>query len=97
MDRNDQIVTRYMADGDFQAAAYPILAREIFDAVEEHKRPADRTPGASQTSSPSANLGLLLVSDNARAFGRSGAKLTGFSTSLLFVTEPDCIDIASPC
>jgi type I restriction enzyme R subunit len=33
MGENDKIVTRYMADRDFQAAAYPILAREIFDAV----------------------------------------------------------------
>ena len=31
--RNDQIVTRYMADKEFQASAYPILAREIFDDV----------------------------------------------------------------
>jgi type I restriction enzyme R subunit len=33
MGENDKIVTRYMADHDFQAAAYPILVREIFDAV----------------------------------------------------------------
>lgn len=33
MSQNDKIVTRYMSDRDFQAAAYPILAREIFDAV----------------------------------------------------------------
>jgi type I restriction enzyme R subunit len=33
MGENDNIVTRYMADRDFQAAAYPLLAREIFDAV----------------------------------------------------------------
>jgi type I restriction enzyme R subunit len=33
MGENDKIVTRYMADRDFQASAYPILAREIFDAV----------------------------------------------------------------
>jgi hypothetical protein len=30
---NDKIVTRYMADREFQASAFPILAREIFDAV----------------------------------------------------------------
>lgn len=35
MGENDKIVTRYMSDKDFQAAAYPILAREIFDAVRE--------------------------------------------------------------
>ena len=33
MAENDQIVTRYMADKEFQAAAFPILAREIFEAV----------------------------------------------------------------
>jgi hypothetical protein len=33
MAENDQIVTRYMADRDFQGSAFPILAREIFDAV----------------------------------------------------------------
>ena len=33
MTENDQIVTRYMADKEFQASAFPILAREIFNAV----------------------------------------------------------------
>ena len=33
MAQNDQIVTRYMADKEFQASAFPILAREIFNAV----------------------------------------------------------------
>ena len=33
MAENDRIVTRYMDDGDFQRTAFPILAREIFDAV----------------------------------------------------------------
>jgi type I restriction enzyme, R subunit len=33
MSENDKIVTRYMADQDFQNSAYPILAREIFEAV----------------------------------------------------------------
>jgi len=37
MGENDKIVTRYMADRDFQAAAYPILVREIFDAVREQR------------------------------------------------------------
>src|SRR5215467_3173347 len=36
MGENDKIVTRYMGDRNFQAAAYPILAREIFDAVREN-------------------------------------------------------------
>ena len=33
MAENDKIVTRYMADRDFQGSAFPILAKEIFDAV----------------------------------------------------------------
>jgi type I restriction enzyme R subunit len=33
MDENDRIVTRYMADREFQGSAFPILAREIFEAV----------------------------------------------------------------
>ena len=33
MAENDQIVTRYMADKEFQASAFPILARKIFDDV----------------------------------------------------------------
>jgi type I restriction enzyme, R subunit len=33
MSENDKIVTRYMADEDFQGSAFPILAKEIFDAV----------------------------------------------------------------
>jgi type I restriction enzyme R subunit len=30
---NDKIVTRYMADQEFQSSAFPILARKIFEAV----------------------------------------------------------------
>ncbi len=33
MSENDKIVTRYMDDGEFQRTAFPILAREIFEAV----------------------------------------------------------------
>lgn len=33
MAENDKIVTRYMADQEFQGSAFPILAREIFEAV----------------------------------------------------------------
>jgi type I restriction enzyme, R subunit len=33
MGENDRIVTRYMSDKDFQGSAFPILAREIFEAV----------------------------------------------------------------
>ena len=37
MAENDQIVTRYMADKEFQASAFPILAREIFDTVRSQR------------------------------------------------------------
>ena len=37
MAENDQIVTRYMADKEFQASAFPVLAREIFDAVRSQR------------------------------------------------------------
>ena len=30
---NDKIVTRYMADQEFQGTAFPILAKEIFEAI----------------------------------------------------------------
>ncbi|MBM2812886.1 MAG: restriction endonuclease subunit, partial [Chloroflexi bacterium] len=33
MSENDQIVTRYMEDAVFRGSAFPILAREIFDAI----------------------------------------------------------------
>jgi type I restriction enzyme R subunit len=33
MGDNDKIVTRYMADNDFQGAAFPILAKEIFETI----------------------------------------------------------------
>jgi type I restriction enzyme R subunit len=43
---NDKIVTRYMADRDFQSSAFPILAREIFEAVHARNRISgyDTTP-----------------------------------------------------
>ena len=34
---NDKIVTRYMDDQEFQNASFPILAKEIFDAVHPAK------------------------------------------------------------
>ena len=49
MSQNDKIVTRYMADRDFQAAAYPILAREIFDAVRA-KETGESDSSRSNTS-----------------------------------------------
>jgi type I restriction enzyme R subunit len=39
MTENDKIVTRYMEDGEFQRTAFPILAREIFDAVHASQKP----------------------------------------------------------
>ena len=33
MAENDKIVTRYMADQEFQGSAFPILAKEIFEAI----------------------------------------------------------------
>jgi len=39
MTENDKIVTRYMEDGEFQRTAFPILAREIFEAIRaEHSQ-----------------------------------------------------------
>jgi type I restriction enzyme R subunit len=37
MGDNDKIVTRYMADADFQNSAFPILAREIFETIQAGK------------------------------------------------------------
>jgi type I restriction enzyme R subunit len=37
MGENDKIVTRYMADREFQGSAFPILAKEIFEAVRAAK------------------------------------------------------------
>jgi type I restriction enzyme, R subunit len=46
MGENDKIVTRYMADNDFQGTAFPILAKEIFETVREkaEQPPVDSTP-----------------------------------------------------
>ena len=33
MSENDKIVTRYMDDGEFQRVAFPILSKQIFEAV----------------------------------------------------------------
>ena len=44
MGENDKIVSRYMADRDFQASAFPILAREIFDAVRAQTGQSDNSP-----------------------------------------------------
>jgi type I restriction enzyme R subunit len=44
MSENDRIVTRYMDDGEFQGSAFPILAREIFEAVRLHADGISSTP-----------------------------------------------------
>lgn len=37
MSENDKIVTRYMDDGEFQRVAFPILSKQIFEAVRANK------------------------------------------------------------
>lgn len=39
---NDKIVTRYLDDQEFQGAAFPVLAREIFDSINSDKGPTGR-------------------------------------------------------
>lgn len=41
MSENDKIVTRYMDDKEFQGLAYPILAREIFEAIRSRGSEAE--------------------------------------------------------
>jgi type I restriction enzyme R subunit len=38
MGDNDKIVTRYMADREFQGSAFPVLAREIFETVRSSEQ-----------------------------------------------------------
>ena len=45
---NDQIVTRYMEDKEFQSSAFPILAREIFEAVRSQSNDNFSTKAAPQ-------------------------------------------------
>ena len=45
MGENDKIVPRYMADQEFQGSAFPILAREIFEAVRARR--TDASSGAT--------------------------------------------------
>jgi type I restriction enzyme R subunit len=40
MGENDKLVTRYIADDDFQGAAFPALARDIFQTIRERSSPA---------------------------------------------------------
>jgi type I restriction enzyme R subunit len=46
MSDNDKIVTRYMADQDFQSSAFPILARDIFETVRGRPAGLDTTTRA---------------------------------------------------
>lgn len=39
MAQNDDIVTRYMGDAEFQGLTLPILAREIYDAIRDERKP----------------------------------------------------------
>ena len=54
MTENDRIVTRYMADKEFQGSAFPILAREIFEAVRAAAR---KDANAADTSIGSQTTG----------------------------------------
>jgi type I restriction enzyme R subunit len=49
MGENDKIVTRYMADRDFQSSAFPILAREIFEAIRSRSSSPDASTASSST------------------------------------------------
>jgi type I restriction enzyme, R subunit len=42
MGENDKIVTRYMADNEFQGTAFPILAKEIFQTIRERTPQVDK-------------------------------------------------------
>jgi hypothetical protein len=56
MGENDKIVTRYMADQQFQASAFPILAREIFEAVRAAQGGNARS-GANEAKGSSSGKG----------------------------------------
>jgi type I restriction enzyme R subunit len=49
MGENDKIVTRYMSDQNFQSSAFPILAKEIFDAVRQRATAEDISPTTQST------------------------------------------------
>ena len=48
MGENDKIVTRYMADQEFQGSAFPILAKEIFETVRQSESDSKGTPPSSK-------------------------------------------------
>jgi type I restriction enzyme, R subunit len=47
MGQNDRLVTRYMEDRDFQSSAFPILAKEIFEAVHANSVATTSAPSSS--------------------------------------------------
>jgi type I restriction enzyme R subunit len=49
MGENDKIVTRYMADNDFQGTAFPILAKEIFEAIRERAEAESETVSSTRS------------------------------------------------
>ena len=57
MAENDKIVTRYMADQEFQGLAFPILAREIFEAVraKQSANAAAVEPDGGKAQAPEAS------------------------------------------
>ena len=48
MGENDKIVTRYMADQDFQGSAFPILAKDIFETVRQSESDSQGIPPLSK-------------------------------------------------
>ena len=51
MAENDEIVTRYMADSEFRGSAFPILAREIFEAVRSRSSEDSESTEQGRTES----------------------------------------------
>ena len=74
MGENDKIVTRYMADKEFQGAAFPILAKEIFEAVRSDAAGVTKNHGPltfhfSRQSQPTPSLDLKRAAWSKRAGG----------------------------
>ncbi len=51
MTENDRIVSRYMADSEFQSSAFPILAREIFASIRSREADDPVREGSDHASS----------------------------------------------
>ena len=65
MGENDTIVTRYMADQEFQGSVFPILAREIFEAVRKR---STLSAGAEQTAGSEPTVATFRLSGDLLAF-----------------------------